>query len=316
MRPLRTSIFSIVLLGVFFAVFRAKADLPDFYVSDGFNVDLFDGTNLNTNFISIDQAGGLAFGPNGTLYAASTGDGQVYSYNPTTGALTGTFVPYFGSTDPRSVQQPTGMAWGPDGNLYVADVTGSNVHIYSNTGASISSIGSADLGQPTNVAFDHSAQLYAADNNGIERYSGSQFVPYIPAISGGGSYVLNNASSIAFSSAGDAYVLDISGASAGILKFTGTTFDSKIVDFSTSNFTPANLIIGPDGRIYVSGSDAIGGGEVLSYNLNGIGGSVFVSGLSNPTYMAFAAPEPTTGLLVFLGLGLAGISRWRRRSLA
>jgi hypothetical protein len=313
MRKSRNPFFSFVLLGVFCAALRAEATLPDLYISDGSNVDVFNGASLNTNFISIDQAAGLAFGADATLYAGSTGDGQVYRYNPTTGALIGTFVPFFGSTDPRSVQQPTGMAWGTDGNLYIADITASNVHLYGSVGVSITTVGGSSLDQPVNVAFNHSGQLFAVDDLGIEQYNGSQFVSYIPAISGGGSYVLNVPSSIAFSSAGDAYVLDISGASAGILKFTGTTFDSKIVDFSTSSFTPTNLILGPDGRLYVSGTDTIGGGEVLAYDLNGTGGSVYVSGLSNPSYMAFAAPEPSTSLLIFAGLGLAAVRRLRRQ---
>ena len=130
--------------------------------------------------------------------------------------------------------------------------------------------------------------------------------PYIPAISGGGSYVLNNPSAVAFSSAGDAYVLDISGASAGILKFSGTTYDGQIVNFnSTTTLLRADLTIGPDGKLYVSGlDDNEGEGEVLDFNLDGTGGSVYVSGLNNPTFLAFAAPEPSTVLLVLAGFRL------------
>jgi hypothetical protein len=314
MRLLSSTFVLLILFCGCFTGHRAEAALPNLYISDDFNVDVFNGSSLNSNFISINQAGGLAFGSNGTLYAASMDDSQIYSYNPTTGTQTGTFVSFFGSGDSRSVQGPTGMAWGSDGNLYVADVTASNVHLYSSLGVSLSSIGGSSLDQPVNVAFNQGGQLFAVDNFGIERYNGSQFVSDIPVISGGGSYVLNAPSSVAFSPAGDTYVLDISGASAGILKFTGSTFDSEVVNFTTTDFTPADLIIGPDNKLYVSGFDAINGGEVLDFNLNGSGESVYASGLNNPTYMAFAAPEPSTALLVFAGLGLAGLRRSRPRA--
>ncbi|HEY3897528.1 MAG TPA: PEP-CTERM sorting domain-containing protein [Chthoniobacter sp.] len=291
--------------------------MPNLFISDGDNVDLFNGTSLNTSFItSMDQASGLAFGPNGTLYAASLDDAQVYSFNPTTGGTPGTpFVTFFGSNDPRSVQGPDGMIWGPDGNLYIADVTASNVHLFSNTGASVASIGGTILGQPVNVAFNHSGQLFAVDNNGVEQYNGSEFVSYIPSVSAFGSYTLNVPGAVAFSSAGDAYVLDNSGASAAILKFTGTTYDGQIVDLNADNFAPSDMIVGPDGKLYVSGiDDNTSEGEVLDFNLDGTGESVYVSGLNNPTYMAFAAPEPSASLLAFAGLGLVGLCRSRRRA--
>ncbi|MEI9897481.1 MAG: hypothetical protein WDN28_27390 [Chthoniobacter sp.] len=134
------------------------AALPNLFISDGDNVDVFNGSSLNTNFISTNSAAGLAVGVDGTLYAVSRDDAQVYSYNAMTGALTGTFVPFLGSTDPGSVQGPAGMTWGPDGHLYIADVTASNVHVYSGTGASLTSLGSATLDQPTHVAFNRTGQ--------------------------------------------------------------------------------------------------------------------------------------------------------------
>ncbi|MEI9897480.1 MAG: hypothetical protein WDN28_27385 [Chthoniobacter sp.] len=138
-------------------------------------------------------------------------------------------------------------------------------------------------------------KLFAVDNNGVEQSNGSEFVSYIEAISGGGAYVLNVPSSVAFSSTGDTFVLDISGNSPGILRFTGSTFDTQVVDYSHIDFIPSELVVGPDDKLYVSGVDLDTGlGEVRDYNLDGTGEAVLVSGLNNPTYMAFAAPEPST----------------------
>lgn len=306
----------VALAGLVFGSLHALA-LPNLFISDGDNVDVFNGSSLNTSFISMNGASGLAVGVDGTLYAASINDAQVYSYNPNTGALNDTFVPFQGSTDSRSVQGPTGMTWGPDGNLYVADITGGNIHVYNISGTSVASLGGTSLGQPVNVAFDHSGQLYAVDESGIERYNGSLFTPYIQSQSGGGSYVLNIPASLGFSTAGDAYILDVSGTSPSILKFTGTTFDSEVIDFNTTNFEPSELVVGPDNKLYVSGINFdTGFGEVRDYNLDGSGESVYVTGLNNPTYMAFEVPEPSTNFLLFCGLGLVAIghSRLRRRA--
>ena len=297
-----------------FASVSATA-LPPLYITDGGNVDVFNGGILNQNFITnVNEASGLAVGVDGTLYVASEGDAQVYSYNPATGSFTGTFVTFYGSTDPRSVQGPLGMTWGPDGQLYIADVTANNVHIYSGAGTSVTSIGGSTLGQPVNVAFNASGQLFAVDSNGVEEYSGGQFSTVIPVQSGGGAYVLNNPSSVAFSSAGDMYVLDISGSSSDILEFTGTNYDGEIADFTSTSFAPSNLIVGPDNKLYVSGIDYnTSFGEVLSYNLNGTGGSVYATGLNNPSYIAFGIPEPSTSLLALFGLGIAVVCSSRRR---
>lgn len=295
--------------------FHALA-LPNLFISDGDNVDVYNGSSLTPGFISVSGAAGLAVGVDGTVYAGSSVDAQIYSYNPTTGVLTGTFVPFLGSNDPASVQAPAGMAWGPDGHLYVADINAGNVHVYNGAGGSITTLSGSAMGQPVSVAFNHAGQLFAADSNGVELFNGTEFVSYIEAISGGGSYVLNIPGAVGFSSAGDTYILDVSGASAGILKFTGNTFDGRIVDFSSLPFAPSDMIVGPDDRLYVSGVNfEEGDGEVLAYNLDGSGGSAYVTGLDNPTAMAFAVPEPSANLLLLCGASLTvlGMTRLRRR---
>ena len=55
------------------------------------------------------------------------------------------------------------MAFAPNGNLYIADVTESNVHIYDTAGNSVGALGSAEMSQPTDVAFDASGNLYVVN---------------------------------------------------------------------------------------------------------------------------------------------------------
>lgn len=315
-----TAAWGIAAGTLLFGGFHADADL---YLSIGDNVSRYsdNGALIDSNFISLTSPTGLAFGPDGTLYVASTNLPQVYSYNPLTGFQTGTFVSY-GADNNQNVSNPAGMRFGPDGHLYIADVTNSNVHVYDSTGASIGTLTGPELDQPTTVAFDPSGNLYATSGLGIEKFNTStqEFETFIQAESSG-PWILNNPNDLGFSSAGDLFVLDISGASAGVLRFNSDgTFDQKIIDFSLTSFTPYNMEVGPDGKLYVSGVDGIDGGEILRFNADGSGETVFVSSLGYgpvPTFLASSVPEPSPEWLVLCGTaGFAARSFLRRRGVS
>jgi DNA-binding beta-propeller fold protein YncE len=71
----------------------------------------------------------VTFGPNGNLYATSSGTtGGVLKYDGTTDAFLGAFV------GPGSdLSLPRGLTFGPDGNLYVANFAGGNVDRFNGT---------------------------------------------------------------------------------------------------------------------------------------------------------------------------------------
>ena len=160
----------VFLAGVFVASSPAAA--AELFVTDNRNDDVvhrFNTTTGNSDLadIALLGASGLAVGPDGNLYAASTTSAEVFRYNATTGAQIGSgpFVSFNGLNDGHDVQNPQGMRFGPNGNLYIADVTSSNVHIYSPTGASLGTLENnggipPPLVQPTDVAFDSSGNLY------------------------------------------------------------------------------------------------------------------------------------------------------------
>ena len=72
---------------------------------------------------------GVAFGPDENLYVADQNSGAVLRYNPSTGALIGTF------TAPFSPPAPFAITFGPDGNLYMADDFGFIRRYNGSTGA-------------------------------------------------------------------------------------------------------------------------------------------------------------------------------------
>src|SRR5262245_12046729 len=122
--------------------------------------------------ISLLGVTGLAIGPNGNLFAVTNNpgfqpdQGSVYQYNPLTHSqVGGPYVTFNGQNDGHDVQGPEGMQFGASGNLYIADVTESEVHVYGAANNSIARLTSAQLGQPTDVAFDASGDLYAPSSN-------------------------------------------------------------------------------------------------------------------------------------------------------
>jgi glucose/arabinose dehydrogenase len=316
------------------AVQVARADL---YISDGGRVGRYSnsGALINADFITLDSLTGIAFGPNGNLYAATQNPGSIYQYNPNTGAQVGSgpFVFYEGTPptpDPHDVNGPEGLHFGPDGNLYVADVTVSNLHLYSSTGASLGALtspspsdpGGPVLSQPTAVAFDPQGRMDVANAQGVTRYDPGtgKFTNLIPAVSSP-PHPLNVAQDVTVDSNGYIYIVDSSGASSGVVRYNSDgSFDRLIADFAhtsvlpAGNFNPQGLTIGPDGNLYVSVQNLdFSVGEVLRYTPTGtfIDSLVGAGDFSDPTtltssasFLAFspAVPEPSSFILLLTGL--------------
>jgi DNA-binding beta-propeller fold protein YncE len=122
--------------------------------------------------IFADNAGpiGLAFGPNGNLFASSnTGPQQVLEFDGTTGAQVGTgiFVP----PGSAGMGLPYGLVFGPNGNLFVADRFHHQVLEFNGaSGAPVGNgvfvaPGTAGLSAPYGLAFGPNGNLFVSDVN-------------------------------------------------------------------------------------------------------------------------------------------------------
>ena len=321
---------------VFCLVAGARADV---FISDGDRIGRYDnaGALIDPQFVSLSDVTGLTIGPDGYLYAATSsgaaGAPGVLRYDLATGAQIGSgpFVSYNGmppTPDPRDVIDPQGLQFGPGGHLYVADLSGStsNVHVYDSAGVSVGSLNSptpADPGGPLligprSVAFDTQQRLYVTSTDSVLRYDpiAQAFTTFTQS---GPGTLLNDAKDIAFGPDQKLYVLDWSVATPDIIRFNadGSHDPGFLVDFAPTTFYPAGLTFGPDGKIYVSGYDALGtGGEVLRFNLDGSPDGVFIGsgGAGSLTYRAsfmVITPEPSAFCLTALA---AATWLFRRRS--
>jgi outer membrane protein assembly factor BamB len=337
--------FAALALLVSAAAESARADL---YISDGGRVGRYSnsGALINADFITLDSLTGIAFGPDGNLYAATQNPGSIYQYNPNTGAQIGSgpFVFYEGtppSPDPHDVNGPEGLHFGPDGNWYVADVTASNIHVYSSVGASLGALTTPSpsdpagplLSQPLAVAFDPQGRMDVANAQGVTRYDPAtgKFTDLIPAVSSP-PHPLNAAQDVAVDSSGHIYVVDSSGTSSDVVRYNSDgSFDRLIADFThtsvlpVGNFNPLGITIGPDGNLYVSVQNLdFSVGEVLRYTQTGTFIDSFIGAgdfgdptalTSSATFLAFspAVPEPSSFFLLLAGLtGFYFLSRRRK----
>jgi sugar lactone lactonase YvrE len=317
---IRQSRFLWVACAVLCACTRADAGGVTLFVSDGVDdaIHRFDastGAALAPN-IPLLGVTGVATAANGDVYAVSNNPSQVYRYNSMTGAqIGGLFVTFNGQNDGHDVQGPEGMAFAPNGNLYIADVTESNVHIYDTAGNSVGALTSAEMSQPTDVAFDASGNLYVVNPGMADvlvSIGGTQpLAEFFGPLTGG----LTIPSALTFGPDGKLYVLDSSNSGGpAIRRYTaGGADDGTFVSYATSLFQPNDIAFGPDGKLYVSGVDlGFGTGQVLRYLANGTADGMLVSsGPSYPTFMTFssAVPEPGTATL----LVMAAIPLWWRR---
>ena len=253
----------------------------DFYVSnsDTDSVLRYNGTTgafLNTFANPVEDAAGLAFGPDHNLYAAnSTSPGGVTKINGTTGAII-TQLTGGGLSDPE------GLVFGPDGNLYVANGDGDDVLRFNGTtGAFIDafvSAGSGGLTSARGVAFGPDGDLYVTSfgTSEVLRYDGATGA-FLNAFISAGSGGLNLARGLVFGPDGNLYVGSFG--TGDILRYNGTT-GGFIDDF------------------VAAGSGGLGGPTFLLFHESA----------------SSAVPEPS--MFGLGGLGLALLAAWKRKSIA
>jgi sugar lactone lactonase YvrE len=218
---------------------------------------------------------GLAFGPNGNLYAAhvinSSSNGSVYEVSPA--GVVSTFA--------SALSGPTGLAFDSSGNLYVGEGQGNDVRKITPNG--VASIFATGISGATGLAFDSSGNLYVA----------SQFGGYVDKITPGGvvsTFATGFASpvGVAFDSSGNLYVANNTGGS-----ISKVTPGSVISTFATGLNSPSYPAFDSSGNLYVT--------EYYSGNLMKVGPgggtpTLFASGFTGGEAIVIVPSSTTTTL--------------------
>src|ERR1700722_8075110 len=196
---------------------------------------------------------GMAFGPDGNLYVADQSNGSVLRFNPSTGALIGTFVA------PVSGSVPFGITFGPGGNLYLADDNGYIRSYDGTTGAPLGVFSCAppSVGNcyPFGITFGPDGNLYVSDaaSRGVLKFNGSTLAlmsVFVPAM---GSPISTFPWGLHFGPNGNLYVAfsEAPGDVYDIFEFNGSS-GAQIAGFLATGLVNADFAFGPDTEIYVA----------------------------------------------------------------
>lgn len=239
---------------------------------------------------------------------------------PAPAQIGGAFIPF--ANGPSQLSNVQGLAFGPDGNFYVADEgdngptksfdsTGGYLNTYATQGGNSEAVAS-NPEDPNHV--------YVATGSTIEQINLSTHDDNI--LIQGSSDTFNNGADLAFGPDGKLYVLDTYSGDPRILRYnadgTGQTVfaDFNSSEFAAEVFQPADMAFGPNGDLYVSGTnlDSLSSqqGEILRISSNGNSYGDFVTNLNAPGFLAFS-PVPEPGSLSIIAAG--SVIALRRRKI-
>lgn len=285
------------------------------------------GTFVGVAITGISHPTGIAFGPDGDLYVATSSascvsgkcSGSVYQYQYN-GASSASLVSSFAS----GITDPTGIVFGPDGNLYVSSSTGNDVLKFNGplNGAPGLLGNYAGISDPQGLAFGPDGNLYVANHSGtIEKLSGTTVGSILnPAYANG----LSSPTGVTFGPDGNLYASFSTGSGSAVSKIGGPlngSPGSALGNFVTSG---SGSLSSPIGLVFYNGALYVvskANSAVLKYD-GTTGGFLgdFVGpgsgGLSSPQYLTFVptpAPEPSTLALFGMGAGLLLLSRRKLR---
>jgi DNA-binding beta-propeller fold protein YncE len=252
------------------------------------------------NFIApgtgdLDDARGLAIAPNGDVYVADFFDSEILHFNSA-----GAFVGVFASG--AAIQTPFDLSFGPNGNLYVG--SSGNDAVIELDAATGTSLGAFTSGNPTPIGGPHymvfGPELIVTDIAGhVFRFDAATGAWIATGI-------FDNPEGVAFDASNNLYIAQR--ISDNVLRRVGGPAGAieEVIAMGAFAGSPADLVIGPDGLLYLASSSAI-----YRFDVSGAAGVLVDSFGSGGEYLAFT-PIPEPGTFVLVGAALVAAACRRR----
>lgn len=235
------------------------------------------GAILDANFLAVTDPGALALGPDGDLYVAQPGSGQILRarVNWTTGTVTNpTVATYTGFTD------PAGLAFDYSGNLYVVETAPGRVRRFKPQAGDAGAMALPTLTPPHNL----DAWAYLSDPQGIAiDTAGNCFVTSrtnnvvmrIDPVRNMSTFApVTAANSIARDTAGNLYVGD---QSRNLIRRITLGGDQRILAYGLAALR--GVAVDDAGNIYTALQRS---GAILKLSADGVTTSPLISGIAAP----------------------------------
>lgn len=223
---------------------------------DGSGATLF--TFANSTRSMLNKPGGVAVGPDDSLYVLSTSSGRIMHYD-----YAGNYINQFGTAGSSNgkLNYARGIVTDRNGNVYVADTYNNRIQKFDANGTYITKWGSSgsDDGQfqaPRAVAVDIDGNVYVTDDvqNRVQKFSSSGTFLTSWGSTGSGNGQFLSAYGVAVDAGGNVYVADAG--NNRIQKFdTNGTYLAKWGSTGSGNGQfnfPNGVAVDAAGRVYVS----------------------------------------------------------------